>query len=159
MNYMYLTSAEANSKANELLKANPNYRKVNTAIDSRCSIENSDAFSQIIGDWSGETSAIAIEDENGQIIDRFAFWENGSKELIASIDGHKISVYITEDLYYINCHNDRGWGRYEIENFTIVDALVAQYFAENDDEWDDEHERVYEIAKRIGGLFYREIND
>lgn len=148
MNYMYLTSGEVNSKVNEILAENPNYRKVKTAIDSRCAIESSDAFNQIVGSWSGETSAVAIEDENGQIVDRFAFWENGSKELTAFVDKDKVSIYITEDMYYINFHFGCGWAKYRIEDFTLADALVDQYFGV-DEQDEEERERVYEIAKRV----------
>lgn len=148
MNYMFLTSGEVNSKVNELLDANHNYRKVNTVIDSRRKIEYIDAFNQIVGNWSGETPAIAIEDEDGQIVDTFAFWENGSEELTTVIDNYKVSIYITEDVYYINFHAGCGWGEYRTEDYTLANALVDQYFA-GDDEQDEEHERVYEIAKHI----------
>lgn len=148
MNYMFLTSGEVDSKVNELLAEHPTYRKVKTAIDSRCKIENSDAFSRIVGNWTGETPAIAIEDEDGQIVDTFAFWENGSEELTTVIDNYKVSIYITEDVYYINFHAGCGWGEYRTEDYTLANALVDQYFA-GDDEQDEEHERVYEIAKHI----------
>lgn len=149
MNYMFFTSEEVGSEVNELLKENPTYRKVKCTMDSKCDIVYSDAFNQIVGSWSGEMAAIAIEDENGQIVDRFASWYEGAKKLSVEIDNYVVSIYIADKSFYINFHAGDGWCEYPLGDFTLAKALVDQYFIDDENPDACEYERVSKIAQGI----------
>ena len=72
---IFYSQEEAEKAANEMITANPSYTIVDGAIDDRSDAEESDSFRELVGSWSGEVAALKVEDERGQIVAKFGYWE------------------------------------------------------------------------------------
>ncbi len=132
MKHIYYTNAEALKAAKEQADK-VNGRIVSTAFDSASckSAEESDNFREIVGLWDGILSGYRVEDEEGQIVDYFGYWELGSEEFY---DG-RVHVYITEDEWLVKMQC--GWAIYPRGSYSLAEALIDQYYLDDED-WESD---------------------
>lgn len=80
MKKIYYFKSEALKAAEEMKAENANYTIRKGMIDTVCDVEESDSFSQRVGSLSGETSAFVVEDENFDIVAKFAWWTDEDED-------------------------------------------------------------------------------
>lgn len=153
--YIFYTSMEAFKAAKEARRDYKGSKIVDCVIDDRsgADAEESSEFREIVGNWSGEMNAFRVEDADGQIVAYFGYWERGSQQLrVYDTAKGDIYAYVTDDDYLIKM--SAGWARYPRESFTFAQALINQWYLddenpENDERYGDTCEVLTYLAKNM----------
>lgn len=81
MKKIYYSENEAKQAAENIMNENANYTMKTGSMDLGNGEEESESFASLVGTASGETAAYVIEDERGQIVAKFGYWDTESVEL------------------------------------------------------------------------------
>lgn len=148
-NRMYYTSAEAWKAAQECASWIVGAQVKPAMIDDRArDIEDDDNFREIVGIWSGEASAYAVE-VGGDTIAKLGFWIEGELMREIEFEGHKVRLYVVDDEFVLNFGTGAGWAQYPRDAFTLSEALVDQYFLDCENVDAEERARIAESAREV----------
>lgn len=149
MEKIFFTCDEARRAAQEFAVGTEGAKVKSAAIDSSANdIEEDDNFTEIVGPWSGEAAAFAVE-AGGETLAKFGYWTEGEEMRGIEFDGYRVRCYVTDDEYVLNFNTGCGWARYPRENFTLAQALVDQFFLDCEDVDPEEQERIEKLAEEV----------